>query len=84
MISNLPEELIILIMKKLYNYDIFSLNQVCRNYNKIINTDNFILHLQTRYHPLVFDSWDTYCQFCNIHIYKIDESIIKNCIWCKH
>ncbi len=84
MLNNLPDELIILIFKNLYNYDIFNLNQVSINFNKIINNNSFIEYIQTRSHPIFFDSWDTYCHICNIHIYKISQDLMNNCIWCKH
>ena len=80
----LPDELIILIMKKLYNYDIFNLNLVCRKIHIIIDSKSFIDYILTRYHPIVFNSDDLYCSKCNLHIYRINYIHDIDNIWCRH
>ena len=71
MIYNLPNEIIELIFRNSYNYDIFNLHRVCHKFYQIINDSNFIEFLQSRYHPIVFNSDDLYCHVCNFHIYPL-------------
>jgi len=84
MLYNLPTELIIVILQKLYNYDIINCNKTCKLFNSIIKSELFNNYLLTRNHPLVFNSDDLYCHKCNIHIYKINSIREKYNIWCKH
>lgn len=84
MIDNLPSDLIIDILKKLYNYDILNVNQLNIKFKELINSDYFIKYLRLRDHPLVLDTWDTYCHKCNFHVKYLLVSSINNCIWCKH
>ena len=84
MLLHLPEEIIVLIIKKLYNYDIFNLNSTCSKFHNIICSKYFIDYILTRYHPLVFNSDDLYCHKCNLHIYRINYMQDLDNIWCQH
>ena len=75
MILNLPDEIIYKIFIKLYNEDVFILNQICKHFNILVKNDDFIDYIWFRYHPLVFNILSNYCHLCNLGIYKINSKI---------
>ena len=83
MLDMLPIELLYIIFSKLHNYEITSLLDVCKTFRKTIKTNFFLSYLLTRYHPMVFNSKDRYCDICNIHIYRINDKN-KRIIQCNH
>jgi hypothetical protein len=83
MLNYIPDDLLLIIFSKLDNYDIIKLMQVSHQIKNIIKTDFFITYLLRRYHPMVFNSHDRFCNICNIHIYRINDKN-KTFIKCKH
>ena len=83
MLDNLPNDILFIIFSKLYNYDISILFSLNKKIKEVIKTDFFLKYLLRRYHPLVFNSNDLYCNICNIHIFRINDKN-KIIIRCKH
>ena len=81
MFINLPHDIIYYILQKLYNYEIFQLNSTCKLLHELITDRKFTDYIIYRAHPIVFDSWDLYCQKCNLQ-YRINNKIES--IWCRH
>ncbi len=48
-----------------------------------IKVDFFLSYLLRRWHPMVFNSNDLYCNICNIHIYRINDKN-KTFLKCNH
>lgn len=86
-IIDLPDDILYLILNNLFNYDIFNIYLTCKKINRLMNNPQFINHIVTRYHPIVFDSWDMYCSKCNLNsnlrICGIGEQG-RGSIWCRH
>lgn len=83
MIDYLPDEILFTIFSKLPNYEIISLMNTNKSIKATIKTDFFISYLLRRWHPMVFNSHDLYCNICNIHIYRINDKN-KTFLKCNH
>ena len=83
MLSKIPEDLLIIILSKLDNYNIINLLQTSLYIKSVIKSDFFIKYLLRRHHPMVFNSSDRFCHICNIHIYRINDKN-KFYIHCNH
>ena len=83
MLDNLPDDLLYIIFSKLNNYEISILFTINKRITEVIKSDFFLKYLLRRYHPMVFNSHDFYCNICNIHIYRINDKN-KTIIRCNH
>ena len=83
MIDQLPDEILFIIFSKLPNYEIISLINTNSSIKTTIKTDFFLSYLLRRWHPMVFNSNDLYCNICNIHIYRINDKN-KTFLKCNH
>lgn len=80
----LNNEIIEIIFKFCFNYDVFNLNCVNKNFYSIINSEYFLDFIKNRYHPLVFNFNDLYCNICNIQIYNLSNYSENFYIHCNH
>lgn len=81
--NNIPDDIVLRIATKLYNEDIMNLSLVSKRMNELLTHGNFKEYLQFRKHPIVFNSFDRFCDLCNFSPILWNDGKIK-CIHCKH
>lgn len=63
--NNIPDDIVLRIATKLYNEDITNLSLVSKRMNDLLTHENFKEYLLFRKHPIVFNSFDRFCDLCN-------------------
>ena len=80
--DKLPDEILIYTFKFLNNEDIYNVSYLCKLYYKLLTTKFFINYMNNRYHPVIFNILDNFCNLCNrglVFIELKDDFNIDRC-----
>lgn len=65
---NICDDIMMVVMSYLPNYDIFNMYYINRRMYNILNTSYMLDLIKYRPHPAVFNVIDNYCHVCNFKI----------------
>lgn len=63
--NKINKDIALNIFSYMFNEDIFSICETNKYYHNFTNDKKIVYHIQTRYHPLIFNICDNMCSKCN-------------------